>query len=277
MSDLPKPFTDADRVIPLSPGRIAQTEVLRAYQGSARCNAVRFLDLERLHRYWDAHPEADGVRLTLTAFYVRAAALALREQPRPAWHLYGYREVQPTQFDIGLSVAGTIPESPMAPTIVVRDCLNKSLPAIAQEIRDRSREARDHEARELEELGKIVRWFPLGPLRRWLVRVIGTSFAVRRQAVGVLQISNCHGLGIDIPFSSVVATSLVLPGEVRPYAVVVDGEVRAHRGAWCTFQFDHSEFVASTIGAWLQAFDRWLQQPERLYLPPEDLLRDLQQ
>lgn len=265
MDDFPLPYTNKDTVEPLSPGRSMQVDVLRAFQGHNRCLACRFLDLEALHQHWEQEPEIDGQRITLTSLYVKAAALALRESPRLAYHLHGYKEIRPATFDIGISVAGTIPESPMAPTIVLNDALNRPLAELSSELRTLSREARLKEAADVEELGKIATYMPIGFLRRWLVGLAVWRYGLRRKETGVFQISNCHGLGIDFPVSSVVPHSLFLAGEVRPHPVAVDGEVKIHRCAWGVLMFDHAEIVATHAGAWLTAFQGWLSNPDALY------------
>jgi pyruvate dehydrogenase E2 component (dihydrolipoamide acetyltransferase) len=256
--------TGADTAVALPWGRVALADVLDAFQGGERCSAIRLLELDRLYAFWEKHPEDGGVRLSLTGFYVKAAALALCEVPRPGYRLHRYRELRPAFIDIGLSVAGRDPDSPYAPTVVIKDAAAKPLSRIAAEVRDKAREAREKEAVEIANLGKLAALMPLGVVRRAIIRFIARRPAVLRQSVGVFQVSNLQGSGLDLGISAVVAHSLLALGEVRERPVVRDGAVVSIPTTLANLQFDHRVMAGAHAGLWFEAFQRWLDRPHLL-------------
>jgi pyruvate/2-oxoglutarate dehydrogenase complex dihydrolipoamide acyltransferase (E2) component len=251
-------------------GGIAQVDIVQALQGDNRGGAVRMMRLEQLLRYNEEHPEIDGVRVTVTSLYVLAAALALKDCPRAAYHLKGYREMRPRSLDIGLSVAGLLPDAPMAPTVVVQDVANKELRQVSQELREKAKLAREQQVENLRQIGRLVSFLPIGFLRRAIIRLVARAYDSLRREVGVFQISNVHGSGIEIPFSSVVPHTLLLMGEIKPYPVVNDGEVCVERGSWAVLQYDHALMTGGHAGEWLHAFQQHLANPEKLYHSLQD-------
>ncbi len=157
---------------------------------------------------------ADGIKLSLNDFAVRAAALALREVPEAnaSWSDTATRRYR--RVDLAIAVATDA--GLVAP--IVRDCDRKDLLQVAAELRDLARRARDGRLRPEELEG------------------------------GTFTISNLGMHGVDRLYAIVNPPQAGILGlgaaEQRP--VVVDGSIIIATMMNCTLSADHRVLDGAT-------------------------------
>ena len=176
--------------------------------------------------------KAAEVKVSFNDLIVKAAALALRRQPKVNVSLQGDRILQFHTADVGIAVA--IEDGLITP--VIRDADQKSLGTIAAEARDLAERARRKALKPEEYSG------------------------------GSITISNLGMFGVD-SFIAVInppQASIVAVGAVMEKAVVREGKVVARKMMSATFSGDH-RIVDGALGAqYLQELKALLEQPTKL-------------
>ncbi|HUM09710.1 MAG TPA: pyruvate dehydrogenase complex dihydrolipoamide acetyltransferase [Myxococcaceae bacterium] len=176
--------------------------------------------------------KAAEVKISINDLIVKAAAMALRRQPKVNVSLQGDRLLQFHTADVGIAVA--IEDGLITP--VIRDADLKSLGAIAAEARELAERARRKALRPEEYSG------------------------------GSITVSNLGMFGVD-SFIAVInppQASIVAVGAVAERAVVRDGKVVVRKTMSTTFSGDH-RVVDGALGAqYLQELKALLEQPTRL-------------
>lgn len=176
--------------------------------------------------------KAAEVKVSFNDLIVKAAALALRRQPKVNVSLQGDRILQFHTADVGIAVA--IEDGLITP--VIRDADQKSLGTIAAEARELADRARRKALKPEEYAG------------------------------GSITISNLGMFGVD-SFIAVInppQASIVAVGAVMEKAVVRDGKVVARKMMSATFSGDH-RIVDGALGAqYLQELKALLEQPTKL-------------
>jgi pyruvate dehydrogenase E2 component (dihydrolipoamide acetyltransferase) len=178
---------------------------------------------------------AKGLRLTYSHLMVRAAALALAQNPEVHQMMSGNYLYRPDQVDIALSVAT---DAAVAPLMVIEKADAKNIAQIAREIVERTpavREADQSFRKTLDLWGCLV---PFGFLRRALLRVLFRSARFRRKGAGTFQVSLLPD--IEHGTSTIFSTSgLLVVGAVRAKATVVAGEMAVRQMVTLTCCADH--------------------------------------
>jgi len=176
--------------------------------------------------------KAAEVKVSFNDLIVKAAAMALRRQPKVNVSLQGDRILQFHTADVGIAVA--IEDGLITP--VIRDADQKSLGTIAAEARELAERARRRALKPEEYSG------------------------------GSITVSNLGMFGVD-NFIAVInppQASIVAVGAVTEKAVVREGKVVARKMMSATFSGDH-RIVDGALGAqYLQELKRLLEQPTRL-------------
>jgi pyruvate dehydrogenase E2 component (dihydrolipoamide acetyltransferase) len=176
--------------------------------------------------------KAAEVKVSFNDLIVKAAALALRRQPKVNVSLQGDRILQFHTADVGIAVA--IEDGLITP--VIRDADQKSLGTIAAEARELAERARRKALKPEEYSG------------------------------GSITISNLGMFGVD-SFIAVInppQASIVAVGAVMEKAVVREGKVVARKMMSATFSGDH-RIVDGALGAqYLQELKALLEQPTKL-------------
>ena len=176
--------------------------------------------------------KAAEVKVSFNDLIVKAAALALRRQPKVNVSLQGDRILQFQTADVGIAVA--IEDGLITP--VIRDADQKSLGTIAAEARELAERARRKALKPEEYSG------------------------------GSITVSNLGMFGVD-SFIAVInppQASIVAVGAVSEKAVVRDGKVVARKMMSATFSGDH-RIVDGALGAqYLQELKALLEQPTKL-------------
>ncbi|HEY1332651.1 MAG TPA: dihydrolipoamide acetyltransferase family protein [Myxococcaceae bacterium] len=176
--------------------------------------------------------KAAEVKVSFNDLIVKAAALALRRQPKVNVSLQGDRMLQFHTADVGIAVA--IEDGLITP--VIRDADQKSLGTIAAEARELAERARRKALKPEEYSG------------------------------GSITISNLGMFGVD-SFIAVInppQASIVAVGAVMEKAVVREGKVVARKMMSATFSGDH-RIVDGALGAqYLQELKALLEQPTKL-------------
>ncbi len=179
-----------------------------------------------------------GVKLTYLAFFVKAAALALKEVPivNSSLDEKGEEIVLHDRYHIGVAVA--TPAGLMVP--VVRDADRKDVAAIARDIERLSAEARAGKSK-------------LDDLR-------GGTFTVT-------SIGNVGGL-ISTPVINPPEAAILGIGKVVKRPVYdAAGAIRPAEMVYLSFSFDHRVLDGAVGAAFGNAVIRRLQQPALLLLP----------
>ncbi|HEY1906320.1 MAG TPA: pyruvate dehydrogenase complex dihydrolipoamide acetyltransferase, partial [Myxococcaceae bacterium] len=176
--------------------------------------------------------KAAEVKVSFNDLIVKAAAMALRRQPKVNVSLQGDRILQFHTADVGIAVA--IEDGLITP--VIRDADQKSLGTIAAEARELAERARRKALKPEEYAG------------------------------GSITVSNLGMFGVD-NFIAVInppQASIVAVGAVAEKPVVRDGKVVVRKMMSATFSGDH-RIVDGALGAqYLQELKTLLEQPTRL-------------
>ncbi len=197
-----------------------------------------------------------GVRITFTQIFVRAAALALRANPALHSMICGAKMYSPTQVDIALSVDA---DTPLAPVLIIENAENKSLPAIAAEIAEKTPLVQAEHRKMISVLQHWGWLVPSGFLRRQFLRLFYRSFRFRRKGSGTFQVSVIGG--VDYAATSAFnGCGVLFAGKVRERAIAVDGKVAICPTVILTCSADHRIWSGCSAARFLQAVKAILER-----------------
>lgn len=187
---------------------------------------------ERLRKQME---EANTSPLSLTVLFVRAAALALARHPEINVSFLGETIRRHATIDIGIAVA--LEEGLITP--VIRDCAEKNILQVAEEIRD------------------------------LFVRAKGQQLTPEEYAGATFSISNLGMYEVD-NFIAVLmppqAASLAI-GAVNVVPVARGRAIKLSRRMKVTLSCDHRALDGAQGARFLQSFKRALEKPLELFLP----------
>jgi pyruvate dehydrogenase E2 component (dihydrolipoamide acetyltransferase) len=176
--------------------------------------------------------KAAEVKISINDLIVKAAAVALRRQPKVNVSFQGDRVLQYSTADVGIAVA--IEDGLITP--VIRDADQKSLGTLAAEARDLAERARRRALKPEEYSG------------------------------GSITVSNLGMFGVD-SFIAVInppQASIIAVGAVADKVVARNGKPEVRKTMSVTFSGDH-RVVDGALGAqYLQELKALLEQPTRL-------------
>jgi hypothetical protein len=199
-----------------------------------------------------------GVRCTYNHFVVRAAALALARHPELAFSVAGNRRVLHDQIDVTLSVSA---DSFVAPLMRLEDAGRRELRELAGEISARAPQVRAEHEQNLAR-ARIWGWLvPFGFLRRWIVRRITGSAAMRRKVAGTIQITCVPSVDRVLPNFFLSAAALGV-GAVRERAVAIDGALHVRPTLWVCCPLDHKAWDGQRAATFLNELRVILEQEQ---------------
>jgi pyruvate dehydrogenase E2 component (dihydrolipoamide acetyltransferase) len=199
-----------------------------------------------------------GVPVTFNHVFVRAAALALAQNPKLHLLVAGTRRVYPERVDIGLSVAI---DSFYAPVMILEDAARKTLPALVEEITRRTPEVREKAERDLRFMRGVGRLVPFAWLRRLILRLLFNRLAFRRQLVGTFQVSCVPTLDTPVPLV-VTAAAVLGVGRVRDRVVAIDGQPAVRPTVVLSCTLDHKAWDGIRTAQFMNAVRKILEEGE---------------
>ncbi|MDO8461768.1 MAG: dihydrolipoamide acetyltransferase family protein [Deltaproteobacteria bacterium] len=182
--------------------------------------------------------DLQGVKVSMTAFLIKAAAIALKEHPQvntvfQSDSLTGDHLLRCSHADIGVAV--DIEEGGLI-TPVLRNCEEKNLLEIAKELSSLAERARGKKLKEEE--------------------YKGATFAISN--LGMFGVAN---------FTAVIvppAAAMLAVGRTREVPVVRNGKIKVGKEVWMTLSCDH-RVVDGAVGArFLKTFKELLEKPDPL-------------
>lgn len=180
---LPKvePPVGEDRVVPLRGVRKAiARNMLQSWTAVPHVNSIHEVDLSEMQRL-RAQLKERGRDVPMTAFLVRAAALALREFPVLNASVDGEKEEMILRHRVNIGVAVDAPDGLIVP--VIDDADVKDVVRIGDELRQLAAQTRDRTVPQERLRGGTFTVNNYGPLGGWF----GTSL-VKPPEVGILSI-----------------------------------------------------------------------------------------
>ncbi|HJS28425.1 MAG TPA: dihydrolipoamide acetyltransferase family protein [Anaerolineales bacterium] len=178
--------------------------------------------------------EADGVKLSVNDFVIRAVALSLRDFPNLNASLSGDQVLQRASVNVGVAVAvegGLL-------TIVCHNADLKSLRQISVEVREKAERARDGKVRQAD--------------------IEGSTITISN--LGMFDIDEFIAI-INPPEAAILAI-----GAVKDVPVVLEGEVRVGTRMKATLSVDHRVSDGAEAARYLQSLAGFLEEPFRLLL-----------
>jgi pyruvate/2-oxoglutarate dehydrogenase complex dihydrolipoamide acyltransferase (E2) component len=220
---------------------------------------IRLCDMTQAQKALDAL-RARGLPGTWMAIFVRASALALKRYPEAHLMMAGYNKVRPLHADIGLSVAG---RTSYAPVLIVPSAEERSLPEIVAFLQQEVPATREKEVRDLAGMKRLGWIIPFGPLRRFILRLLGRSMWFRRRLVGTFQVTCVPNIDIGLPLVF-YSGSAVFFTRITDRVLAVGGQPVVRPTVWITLALDH-KMLDGRIGAGLlDAIIRVLESDELL-------------
>ena len=233
--ELQMPTGGKDQIIPLDAADRSINDLFAAISYGTETN-IFIADVSEAIRFLETYRERTGVKVTFTTFLIRACGLVIKQDPRIHYMLRGYRWVNPSSVDIGISVAG---RTRMAPVVTIREAESKSLETIAEELARESRLARTQEDQSIKALAWLARIIPFGFVRRWILRLVMGSQRMVRGGVGTFQITNIGSLGLEAAVATTVTSTLLIVGAIVDRVIPVDGEPAVRPTVQFATQADH--------------------------------------
>ncbi|HJT38303.1 MAG TPA: 2-oxo acid dehydrogenase subunit E2 [Actinomycetota bacterium] len=216
--------------------------------------------------------ETTGERVTITHVVVKALAMALRDNPSVNSRLRRGRFVPRADVDVFVILATG--EGNDLSGVKVGAADTKSIPAIAREIAERARKARDGAGGDIDKGKRLLAVLPL-TMRRIALRMgafltsdLGIDLArygLPRDAFGGAMVSSVGMFGITegwAPLSPIYRVPLlILIGQIESKAVVRDGVVVAGRVLPITATIDHRWVDGEGISSIVRTFRSVLADP----------------
>ncbi len=204
---------------------------------------------------------ARGLPATWTHLIVRAVALGLKRSPESHQVVAGYRRLRPAHADIGLSVAG---RTNYAPVLIIPQAETRLLPDLVAFLNDAVPAARQKEERDLAGLNRYGWIIPFGPLRRWIMRLLGHSLWFRRRLVGTFQITCVSNADFALPLAFYSGAALGV-GRVAERVLAVGGQAVVRPSVWLMMAIDHKTMDGRVAAALLDALIQVLEGEELIH------------
>jgi pyruvate dehydrogenase E2 component (dihydrolipoamide acetyltransferase) len=191
------------------------------------------IDMERILTFKEEmEKQAEGMKLTLSELFLKAVALTLQKFPSYRSIYQGERVLIAKQIDVGLAIG--MPDGVI--TAVIRNCDQKTLSQISQEVKDKVKRAREKGLKPDEYTGAI--------------------FSISN--LGMYDVESFSAI-ITPPESGVLAI-----GSILQKPVVLDGKIEIGRTVKLTLSSDHRVADGVQAAEFLKELKRMIQNP--LYL-----------
>lgn len=173
--------------------------------------------------------------LPLPTLLVRASAMSIERAPEILDMLHGSRLIRPSTIDVSVSVAGS---TNLAPPVVVRDAVNKSLLQCNEELIREVKRLRESEAKNIRLINRYGRLLP-NFLRRIFLRLYFNSYYGVKKRVGSFQISNLPTSCMDYAIVRAFPRPVLIAGAVKKRPFVVEDRLEVRPTCIFTFHADH--------------------------------------
>jgi pyruvate/2-oxoglutarate dehydrogenase complex dihydrolipoamide acyltransferase (E2) component len=250
-----------DQVIRVDYGRRVLMDVL----GAARrpdSYAAMLLDMSAAEAFRREYRKKYGVPLTHLHLIIKAVAQTVEQEPWLNYMVAGYKIIQPSSIDIGVSVAA---DESVTPVVVITEANKKSLKEICTELATRAGEAVRRERENMRRLNQLGRWLPFGFLRRPLVRFVAGRYRVRRLVIGTTQITSLGFKDLAFHLPSHMGTAMLLSvGGISKRPMVVGSNIEIRPTVYVVFQVDGRVVQAKRAMRAFRRFRRWIEHPHEL-------------
>lgn len=223
-----------EEVVPMTTIRkkIAEAMVRSKYTAPdvTTFDEVEMTAVAELRKRWKSQLDAKGIKLTYTPFFIKAAAMALREWPLLNASVVGDNIVYKKYYNIGVAVGSD--RGLIVP--VIKDCDKKTIVEIARDLEDLG--ARAH-------LGKVT-----------MDEISGGTFSV----------TNAGGFGAKSSTPIIAYPEVAILGvhAIEQRAVVRNGEVVARLMSTLVVTFDHRVIDGHIAVQFLRRICEFLENPE---------------
>lgn len=201
-----------------------------------------------------------GLPATWTHLFLRALALGLHRCPESHQVLAGYRKLYPAHVEIGLSVAG---RTNYAPVLIIPRAEEKSIEGLISFLAEAVPRTREKEAKDLQGMRRTGWIIPFGWLRRFILRLLGSSLWFRRRLVGTFQMTCMTNVDMVFPLGFYSGMALGI-GRVTDRVLAVAGQPVVRPSVWFMMPIDHRCVDGRLAGVLMDAIVRVLEGDELL-------------
>ncbi len=226
--------TALEEVVPMTTIRKKISEAMARSKYTApdvtTFDEVEMTAVAELRKRWKPQLDAKGIKLTYTPFFIKAAAMALREWPLLNASVVGDNIVYKKYYNIGVAVGAD--RGLIVP--VIKDCDKKTVVEIARELEDLG--ARAHQ-------GKVT-----------MDEITGGTFSV----------TNAGGFGAKSSTPIIAYPEVAILGvhAIEQRAVVRNGEVVPRLMSTLVVTFDHRIIDGHIAVQFLRRICEFLENPE---------------
>ena len=206
------------------------------------------------------------IPLTYTHLFIKAAALALEEQPEvnSVWTARGILRLGDIRICIPVHVEGSTPqvaEVAEVADVVIENAQSKSLPLIAQELAELAAESRTKPVR-VEKADLLLR-LPQTIATLAIRYVMNYPLAgVRR--IFMFRVSNFGEGGIDHTIPAITSSPMLAAGRVANRLVAIDGDLEMRLTASLTLAYDCRVIDDIQASRFLVRLKTLLENPQSL-------------
>ncbi len=254
-------YKKKDKKTKVSPGRkilMDGIDVVRKPDGFG----VTLVDLSAAKTFIEQYRKEKNVSIAYIHLIIKASALALKKHPWVNYMLNGYKVIEPSTIDIGVSVAG---EENVAPVVVIREADTKPLNVIAEEFKNKANEAREEERENLKKLNLIGKLIPFHFIRRKIIKLFFNNWKVRRKLVGTFQVTTLSSKAMEFFFPAVISTTALLGvGGVKRRCIGVRDKIELRPSVYLSIQIDHRMLDGKKGIDFLKEIKRLLENPREL-------------
>jgi pyruvate/2-oxoglutarate dehydrogenase complex dihydrolipoamide acyltransferase (E2) component len=205
-----------------------------------------------------ARLKSEGVPVTWTHVFVRAAAMVLARHPDLHQIVAGTSRLRPSTVDICVSIAG---DAAVTPVLIIEDAANKHLQSIAAEFIRRTPQTLEQTRNMLSQLQSFGWLIPFTALRRALIGFLLRRVWYRRKVSGTFQVTCIPQVDLCAPLLFNTAAALGV-GRVRDRVVAVNSQpvVRPMVTLYCCV--DHAVWNGMAAAKFLSALREIVESGE---------------
>jgi pyruvate dehydrogenase E2 component (dihydrolipoamide acetyltransferase) len=242
-----------EQLIPLTPHRKGLLYNMRPHLMPPQASLTTWVDMSAAK---DFRNEFSGpIRLTYTHLFVKAAALALHEQPEvnAIWTAKGILLLGVIRIGVALPVEGGMA------LVLIDNPQSKPLPLIAQEMLRQAEELRSRPPRfgVINRLPQIMATLILNYFKHYPPQVIRRNLN--------LGVSNFGQWGIDLTIPAItIGPAVVTPGRVADRAVAINGVLEVRPIVSLTLAYDCRVTDDLRVSRFLGRLKALLENPQVL-------------
>ena len=233
--------TSTYHVVPLSPARRLSVDLLQVAHGKHVVHGLVEVDVTRPRRLIHDHAAKTGESISFTGFVIAAVARAVTENPSVNAVRKGRRLIVYENVDVNTMIERNIRGELVVAPYIVRSAHQKTVRQIHDEIRGAQTKPIEHAGGMAPTGGTGWIYKIPSPLRRALIRRVGTSPRLAAKFGGIIGVTAVgmfgDGPGWGIPL--VPATLSVTVGGIGKRPCLVDGRLTEHEFLCLTLTFDH--------------------------------------